>query len=114
MVAADSASLLFLIAGVFFGFFAKMLWLSVVFFVVLVLYVFGSKEAPSAAAVPAGPRIRPVIIRRRYMGPASIYPQKMSLRVRPDWKDPTIFETATDSLGKATGAVMSRVIRMMR
>lgn len=112
-MAADTSSVLFLISGVLFGFFAKMLWLSVIFFIVLALFVFGAKPAPSTKAAPAGPKIRPVIIRRRYVGPESIYPQKMSMRVRADWKDPTVFETVTDNLGKGTGAVINKIRKMM-
>ena len=112
-MATDTSSLLFLIGGVLFGFFAKMLWLSAVFFIVLALFVLSSKEAPHAKAAPAGPKIRPVIIRRRYVGPESIYPAKMNIRMRPDWKDPTIFEVSTDTLGKATGAILNRVRKMM-
>lgn len=112
-MAADTSSVLFLIGGVLFGFFAKMLWLSVVFFIVLALFVFGAKPAPSTKAAPAGPRIRPVIIRRRYVGPESIYPAKMNIRMRPDWKDPTIFEVSTDTLGKATGAIINKVRKMI-
>jgi hypothetical protein len=58
-----------------------MLWLSFIFVIVLLAYiVIGLKPKKEVyVAVPKGPRVQPIVIRRKYIGPESIYPSKMEI-----------------------------------
>jgi hypothetical protein len=83
----DPFSTMFLLIFIFVGIYFNMLWLTVIFLIVTVLYFASAARAPKVqrvrVPVPQGPMVRPIVVKRRYVGPESIYPQKMKVRVTP-------------------------------
>ena len=67
------------IIGIFAGLAFNQIWLSIVFFAVLMAALLSGKENRTQAA--PGPKVRPIIVKRKYVGPESIYPKEMKVRV---------------------------------
>ena len=66
-----------IVASLYFG----QVWLSIIFGVVLIaLLVYGSRGG-SGRSSASGPAVRPIIVKRKYVGPESIYPKEMKIRV---------------------------------
>jgi hypothetical protein len=55
------------------------------------------KRAPAAAS---GPMVRPIVIRKKYVGPPSIYPEHMKMFVVPRWDHHTTYSKAAKGFGK--------------
>jgi len=68
------------IAFIFVGLFYNQIWLSIIFFAVLMAALLSGKEGGKSPA-PSGPAVRPIIVKRKYVGPESIYPKEMKVRV---------------------------------
>ena len=66
-----------IIAGVY----TKQLVFAMILAAVLILIAIVAKPAgaPAHAGSARGPLVQPIIIRRKYAGPASIYPEKMTI-----------------------------------
>ena len=85
---ADAVSVIFFFMVIFLGFYFKMVWLSIIFVIILLVYLYGagSMKEVRGEAVPKGPMVRPIVVKRRYVGPESIYPKKMFMWVsKPGW-----------------------------
>lgn len=104
----DVATVFFFLVVIFLGIWFKIPIISVIFAAILVIYfVTAAREppAPQRSAVPQGPRVRPIVVKRRYVGPDSIYPAKMKIRVTEKgvWTDNPWWEVA----GKAVGETLN-------
>ena len=65
---------------IFVGLVYNQIWLSIVFFAVLMAVLLSGKES-GEKPVATGPKVRPIIVKRKYVGPESIYPKEMKVRV---------------------------------
>ncbi len=77
--------------------------LSVVGMFLLVAYFYGAR---SAKPVPSGgkrPKVRPIIVQRRYKGPKSIYPSDMKMYVDSNWNTMSWWEKALGGAGQMAG-----------
>lgn len=76
----DVITVMFVCAVILAGFYIGQLWISIIFAVVLLALLFapGSEERQ---AVPRGPAVRPIIVKRKYVGPESIYPKDMKIKI---------------------------------
>lgn len=97
-------TMLLLIAVTWIGFQYGMLWLSVISGLILIAYVMGFRQRKAPVAT-GGPKIRPIIVKRRYTGPPSIYPSKMKIKVKPNWDTRDWWERAFGAAGSAAGLV---------
>lgn len=101
----DIITTLLLLSIVWIGFSYNMLWLGLIGGFLLVAYLMGFRK--ERKAVPTGgPKVRPIIVKRRYTGPASIYPSKMKIKVKPDWDTRDWWERAFGAGGSAAGLFM--------
>ncbi len=77
----DGLTLAFVVIAIVASLYLGQVWLSIIFGVVLIaLLVYGSKDG--IGRLPAsGPAVRPIIVKRKYVGPESIYPKEMKIRV---------------------------------
>ena len=92
------------------GFYFQQLWLSFIFVIVILALIATAPTKKSMRAVPKGPIVRPIIVKRRYVGPKLIYPEKMKIKIsgKPDeW-----YEYAGAPLGTFLGNAF-RVVRNM-
>lgn len=74
------------------GFYIKQFWLSIFFAFIVVAIAMVAKPAPGHAPSGAkGPLVQPIVIRRRYTGPATLYPEKMKIfedtETPSDWRE---------------------------
>jgi hypothetical protein len=86
------------------GFVTGQIWLSIIFAAaVFFIIAFGSgkPEEKKPEAVPM-PLVRPVIVKRKYVGPASIYPEKMEINYNPNDAPPG-YKGKQKPLGLAIG-----------
>ena len=95
-------TMLLLLAVVWIGFRYGMLWLSVIGGLILVAYVMGFRKEKKPVA-SGKPKVRPIIVKRRYTGPASIYPSKMKIKVNPRWDTRNWWESAFGAGGAIAG-----------
>lgn len=93
-----------LLAVTWIGFQYGMLWLSVISGLILAAYVMGFRKGKRPVA-SGKPKVRPIIVKRRYTGPASIYPSKMKIKVNPKWDTRTWWERALGAGGALAGLV---------
>jgi len=97
----NSSVLLISLLAILIGFYFKQFWLSIIFIIALVL-VLGLEGKPKARGTPSGgPKVQPIIVKRKYVGPESIYPEKMKIEYNPrgyNWK------SKTEAFGKAIGS----------
>lgn len=63
----------------------------------------------AAPAVSPGPLIRPIVIKKKYVGPPSIYPEKMDILVNPRWDHHTTWEKTARGAGQL-GVFIDRMI----
>jgi energy-coupling factor transporter transmembrane protein EcfT len=108
----DATTLVFLCAAIFVGFYLRFVWFSVIFIIVLALFLWAGKgERGTMVPVPEGPMVRPIIVKRRYVGPESIYPSYMKIRVsKPGfWSGDPWWENAGKGIGKFLGPLFRRV-----
>ncbi|MCD6522157.1 MAG: hypothetical protein J7K68_00250 [Candidatus Diapherotrites archaeon] len=96
-------TLVLLFAIVFIGLYKNMLWLAVIGGFLLFAYMYGARNEKAVPTGGAGkPKIRPIIVRRRYEGPPSIYPSLMKIRVNPMWNTKNWFENAFAAVAMGT------------
>ena len=76
----DIVTVVFVCIAILIGFYINQLWLSIIFAVVLLALLF-TPSAEGKRAAQAGPKVRPVIVKRKYVGPESIYPKEMKIRI---------------------------------
>ena len=102
----DAVTLIIVLIIIILGFYFKQLWISLIFVAVLFVLLLAtrSKKAPSAS-VPTGggARVRPIIVKRKYTGPESIYPKKMVIKYTPKWPSDWR-EYGPEPVGKAIGS----------
>ena len=91
-----------LLAVTWIGFRYGMGWLSVISGLILVAYVMGFRKEKKPVA-GGKPKIRPIIVKRRYTGPASIYPSQMKIKINPKWDTRNWWERALGAGGAAAG-----------
>lgn len=87
------------------GFITGQIWLSIIFAAaVFFIIAFGSgkNEEKKPEAVPT-PLVRPIIVKRKYVGPSSIYPEKMEIIYNPA-DAPTGYKGKSKPIGKAIGS----------
>jgi len=81
------------------GFYLKEIAIAIA--LALIVFAFALKPSKSKSGSPSGSvMVQPIIVKRKYVGPASIYPEKMKImEFKPDadWK------------GKALGGVASAI-----
>ncbi|NYZ80124.1 hypothetical protein H0N95_02635 [Candidatus Micrarchaeota archaeon] len=68
------------------GFVTGQIWLSIIFAAAvffIIAFGAGKNKEEKPEAVPS-PLVRPIIVKRKYIGPASIYPEKMEINYNPD------------------------------
>lgn len=99
----DALTFLFILIIILIGYYLKQLWISFIFVIILGAFLLvGRKKAPKAVPRGGGTKIRPIIIKRKYVGPKSIYPEKMKIKYSPDlpkdWR-----EYGPEPVGKAVG-----------
>ena len=76
----DSLTLAFVVIVIVASLYFGQVWLSIIFGVVLLaLLVYGNRGSGRSSA--SGPAVRPIIVKRKYVGPESIYPKEMKVRV---------------------------------
>ena len=87
------------------GFITGQIWLSIIFAAAvffIIAFGGGKSKEQKPEAVPA-PLVRPIIVKRKYVGPASIYPEKMEITYNP--KDaPPGYKGKSKPIGKAIGS----------
>lgn len=102
---ADAVTLIVILIAILLGFYFKQIWISLIFVVILfaLLLAARSKKAPSAP-VPRGAevKVKPIIVKRKYTGPESIYPKKMVIKYTPKWPSDWR-EYGPEPVGKAVG-----------
>ncbi len=91
------------------GFYFQQLWVSFIFVIVILALIATTPTKKSRRqAVPRGPIVRPIIVKRRYIGPKSIYPEKMKIKIsdKPDmwW----------ENAGKAPGKFFGNALRTVK
>ena len=85
------------------GFVTGHIWVSIIFTaaVFLIIAFSGSKPEKKPEAVPM-PLVRPIIVKRKYTGPASIYPSKMQIDYNPK-NPPGKWKGKSESVGSFIG-----------
>jgi len=105
----DMLTLVFVCIVIIIGFYLNQVWLSLIFAFVLLAVLFSASKAKEPSATPAGPQVRPIIVKRKYVGPESIYPQKMKIRVTTaDYGTGTPWYSTS---GKKIGEAVAKSIR---
>ena len=113
----DALSVLVLFVVILVGFFLKQFWISVIFGVLLFLViVFGRSPAGAGAgaarAGAAGPNVRPIIVKRRYVGEPSLFPGKMDIMLADIYPDEW-WEYGPEAVGKGVGRAGGRIKRLL-
>lgn len=100
-------SLIMIVAGLYFGY----LWISAIFTIVLFTAILTQKG--EKAETFAGPKVRPIIIKRKYVGPESIYPKEMKIKVSTkDYGTGTpIYVEAAKGAGFSIGKFLKSIFR---
>lgn len=101
----DIITLLLLVAITWIGLRFNMAWLSVISGLLLVAYAFGTRTETKPVSQGGKPKIRPIIVKRRYEGPASIYPSQMKIKVNPMWNTKDWWENALGAAGTFGGLI---------
>ncbi len=94
------------------GFYLKQLWLSFIFIMVIFALLLTRPSKKAKKAAPRGPVVRPIIVKRKYVGPESIYPEKMHVKITPrtpdDW-----YEVGGEYLGGFIGKSLRFIKRKL-
>ncbi|MCK4327687.1 MAG: hypothetical protein KAW41_04390 [Candidatus Diapherotrites archaeon] len=99
----DILTILLLATVVWVGLAYNMAWLSVISGLLIAAYVWGVRNEPPMPVASGMPKIRPIIVKRRYSGPPSIYPSRMRIRVAPRWNTYQWWENAFGAAGVGAG-----------
>ncbi|MCD4740346.1 hypothetical protein K8R43_04090 [archaeon] len=83
----------------------NMQFISLIGGIIMATYIFGAREDHRPPAPAGGIKVRPIVVQRRYVGPDSIYPQEMKMRVNPAWDSRPWFEQASAAAGQFAGFV---------
>lgn len=112
----DAYSLVFICMIILIGYYVHMIWLSFIFAGVFLCFLLAARKKPEPVAVPAGPKIRPIVVKRRYVGPESIYPRKQLIRVTEPgwWENQPWWEFASKNVGKGIGFITRKGIDLAR
>jgi len=107
---AEQLIALLAIAFIFVGIFYNQIWLSIIFFAVLMAALLSGKEGGKSPA-RSDPAVRPIIVKRKYVGPESIYPKEMKVRVTSEkygtgmpWRI-----GAPQTLGEGVGKILKKL-----
>jgi hypothetical protein len=98
------------VAAMLFGFYLGQVWLSIIFFVVLCAALL-STQKEKRVSVSDGPAIRPIIVKRHYVGPESIYPKEMKIKITPKefGTGRPMSMMAASGFGKFIGKVVKKI-----
>jgi hypothetical protein len=100
----DVVTVLMLAAILMLGVYKGIPLLTVIGAFLLVAYFYGARTQKAA---PSGgvkrPKVRPIIVRRRYAGPESIYPSDMKMYVENNWNTMAWWEKALGAAGYMAG-----------
>lgn len=109
---ADSLIAVLSIVMIFVGLFSGQVWLAVVFFAILIAALIGGGKKETKPE-QVGTLVRPIVVKRKYVGPESIYPKAMKVRVTD-----TNFGTgkpwhvmAGIKIGEGVGKIMKTIFR---
>jgi len=104
----DILTVLLLSTVVWVGLAYNMSWLALIAGLLILVYAWGGRTAPRAPVASGKPKVRPIIVKRRYSGPASIYPSKMKIRVNPAWNTNDWWENAFGAAGTGLGLLAQK------
>jgi len=93
-----------LLAGILvLGVYKNVPLLTVIGAFLLVAYFYGARSVKAAPSGGKKPKVRPIIVRRKYAGPESIYPSDMKMYVENNWNTMNWWEKALGAAGGMTG-----------
>lgn len=90
------------------GFFLGHIWVSLIFAAVVVAIILTTPLPKATGSEEAGPIVRPVIVQRKYVGPESIYPEKMKVKIAEP--PPNMYETGLAPVGDFMGKGLSALL----
>ncbi|MEM4222139.1 MAG: hypothetical protein QW097_01775 [archaeon] len=94
--------------GAVISFFLKQVWLSVILIIVGVAFLEFKKQSKSKKHTEKV-KVQPIIVQREYVGPKSIYPEKLEIEVgKPG---PTGLSLKADKLGKSLGKILKSLFK---
>jgi len=100
----DLLTLLLLVAIIWIGLWVPNMWfISVIGGILLFTYAWGTRMDKRPPAPAGGLKVRPIVVQRKYVGPESIYPRYMQMRVNPKWDTRKWFEQASGAFGLIAG-----------
>jgi len=100
---------------VLYAIYNNFLWLAVPITLLLITNYAGSDKYNKApAASSKGPYIRPIVIKKKYVGPASIYPSKMDMRITPHWDHHGMWQKGGKGLGRLVAAADHVVTKALK
>jgi len=79
----DTLTLVFVCTVILAGFFLNQIWISLIFAIALFALLFSGAGEKTRASSP-GVQVRPIIVKRKYVGPESIYPKEMKIQITPE------------------------------
>ena len=114
----DPMTVILLVLMIAMGVYANMIWISVIGGLLFLAYVYGARSGDKEP-VPEGegtpkPKIRPIIVQRKYVGPPSIYPATMSMRVNNNWNTMKAWENAIGGAGSLAAVLLGGGRRTQR
>ena len=100
----DSNVFIISLMAIIVGFFFNQIWISLIFAAVMFLVLIQGKapEAKKSKDNVPMPLVRPIIVKRKYTGPESIYPSKMEITYNPKY-DPGDWKGKSESVGSFIG-----------
>lgn len=104
----DSLTLAFVIIVIIAGLYFGQVWLSIIFGVVLIALLFYGSKGGGGRSAALGPAVQPIIVKRKYVGPESIYPKEMKVRVTSEkfGAGKPIWMLAPEKIGEGFGKLI--------
>lgn len=102
----DPITLLLLLTITVLGIYKNVPLLAVVGGLLLLAYFYGARTVKPTVTGGKKPKVRPIIVQRRYAGPESIYPSDMKMYVENDWNTMNWWEKAFGAAGSMAGWAM--------
>jgi hypothetical protein len=112
----DTLTLVFVCVVILIGFYLGQIWLSLIFAIILLALLFSSAKSGTAEPSAGGPAIRPIIVKRKYVGPESIYPPKMKINItKEEFGTGTPLQVSSqEEIGKSIGKVMGKLFKIFK
>ena len=94
---------LLILITLLFGVYFELIFMAMIVSTLLLLLIAIKPASKPVSKSDSKPQVRPIIVKRKYVGPESIYPSKMTIRMNPknppgDWSDKT--ESVGSFIGK--------------